>query len=308
MFSWRKDFIWTRRGVTVRDTGTFIPFSPALLSEAWLWIKYYRREKARQPLMSAPFTVSFSPSPVRPWYLIRAVMMRAGAKVVSPDMRAKVAVAFHDLTVIPAKGPGSIRRPEADIYLNFECLDISKSHVANVFEEIFGYALTVDPRSYKGPIACKSETNGAHDGHIVQGPVEPKPGWVYQKLVDTSTPRDTAQDLRCPTIKGQIPLVYIKERPLSDRFANVNATCQMSTADAHFSPDELEKISQFCQKMRLDWGGLDILRDNSTKRLYIVDVNKTDMGPPLVLPMDDKLTSTTLLAKAFTRILGLDAA
>jgi len=50
--------------------------------------------------------------------------------------------------------------------------------------------------------------------------------------------------------------------------------------------------------MHLDWGGLDILRDASDGRIYIVDVNKTDMGPPLALPMKEKLSAVKTLGQA----------
>ena len=37
---------------------------------------------------------------------------------------------------------------------------------------------------------------------------------------------------------------------------------------------------------------------NSASDLWIVDVNKTDMGPPIALPMADKLKATRTLAHA----------
>jgi hypothetical protein len=51
--------------------------------------------------------------------------------------------------------------------------------------------------------------------------------------------------------------------------------------------------------MRLDWGGLDVLRDRTDGRLYVVDVNKTDMGPPIAMKLRDKITVTRRLAAAF---------
>ena len=46
-------------------------------------------------------------------------------------------------------------------------------------------------------------------------------------------------------------------------------------------------------------GACLLLRDASEGRLYIVDANKTDMGPPTALPLADKLHATRTLAKAF---------
>ena len=53
--------------------------------------------------------------------------------------------------------------------------------------------------------------------------------------------------------------------------------------------------------MGRDWGGVDILRDAKTGRLYIVDVNKTDMGPPLALPLRHKLRAVKTLGLALRK-------
>jgi len=81
----------------------------------------------------------------------------------------------------------------------------------------------------------------------------------------------------------------------------MNSQCRLAETSDYLSDEERTKISQFCQEMNLDWGGLDILRDNIDKKIYIVDVNKTDMGPPLALPLKDKLASTRILGLALRR-------
>ncbi len=302
MSAWRKDFIWTRRGVTVRETGAHVAFDRSLFKDLCIWFPYFWAEKIRsffsQTFKAPTFTVSFTPRPARPWYLMRMVLLRAGARIVPPEALSDAAISFYDHTHVNLEP-----NPQARQNINFGCRDISKSHVAKVFESVFGYALAVDPQTYNGKMVRKSELNGAHDGSIIDGPCKPEPGWVYQRLIDALTPRGTVRDLRCPTVGGRVPLIYIKERPADLRFANMNATCELASPQDHFSDEDLALISQFCQKMKLDWGGLDILRDNETQRLYIVDVNKTDMGPPFALPMKDKLTSTTILAKALTQMI-----
>lgn len=57
-------------------------------------------------------------------------------------------------------------------------------------------------------------------------------------------------------------------------------------------------MTLFTEKLGLDWGGLDVLRDLDDGRIYIVDANKTDMGPPLALPLREKLRATHMLASA----------
>ena len=61
---------------------------------------------------------------------------------------------------------------------------------------------------------------------------------------------------------------------------------------------EIAQIERFCQAMQLDWGGLDVLRERETGRLYVVDVNKTDTGPAVVLSWKDRARATTLLSEA----------
>ena len=92
--------------------------------------------------------------------------------------------------------------------------------------------------------------------------------------------------------------MFLKERPVDQRFENLNTRVRLTTAADCFSPDELAKIKAFCRAMRLDWGGLDILRDAADGRIYIVDVNKTDMGPPLPLPIKEKLFAVKTLGQA----------
>ena len=40
-----------------------------------------------------------------------------------------------------------------------------------------------------------------------------------------------------------------------------------------------------------------ILRDRADGRLYIVDANKTDMGPPIALPIPPKLMAVRMIAE-----------
>ena len=46
------------------------------------------------------------------------------------------------------------------------------------------------------------------------------------------------------------------------------------------SLDEQEKITWFCKLLKVDYAELDVLRDNDSKLIYIVDVNPTPWGPP----------------------------
>ena len=51
-----------------------------------------------------------------------------------------------------------------------------------MFEDVFGYALDVDPTTYTGRIVKKLDENATHDGEVVDGPIpadDVAPGFVY---------------------------------------------------------------------------------------------------------------------------------
>lgn len=293
------DFDWSFRGVTVRETGAFVAFTPTLFKDIYIWWRYYLGEISSKPDVKAPFRdVACHPREIQNVYLLWGAMKQARLRPVGPEAVTDLHFHFSDKTYIDHDDIGPIG-------LNHNCHDISKSKVAETFEEVFGYALEVDPRTAETPFICKSEFNGKHDGYLAYENQEPDEGWVYQKLIRTETKDRTVLDFRCPTVFGNIPLIYLKERPTRKRFANMNSRCRLAETSDYLSDEERTLIALFCDKMKLDWGGLDILRDTENQKIYIVDVNKTDMGPPLALPLKDKLTSTRILGRALRQAVDL---
>jgi hypothetical protein len=221
----------------------------------------------------------------------------AGAKIVKNHDDADIVMQFDDSTETTDL---TSQIPQTDARtVNFECTDISKTRVSEAFEKVSGYGLGVDPETYTGMIVDKSEINAAHDGRIIAGPVEKEDGRSYQKLIDNEIPGGLVEDLRTCTVDGEPALVFIKRRPISRRFLNENTEVFIKNAQDVFSPDELDVIRAFTKEIKLDWGGVDVLRDSQDGRIYIVDANKTDMGPPVALPLGEKLRATRRLARAF---------
>jgi hypothetical protein len=66
-----------------------------------------------------------------------------------------------------------------------------------------------------------------------------------------------------------------------------------------FSDAELDLIRRFTRELKLDWGGVDVLRNKADGRIYVVDANKTDMGPPVILKLGQKLRATRLITRGF---------
>lgn len=297
---WWHDFEFDNGIVTVKKTGARLPLEPGLIGEVLSWFPFYfvveswRLKGART---TAP-TIWFAPDRPRPWYLIWSVLHAAGARIADRAEDADLVFYFDDSTTcdetpLPAGIP----------VINRDCASIEKSHVAEVFEACFGYSLSVDPKQWTGPMVVKSEKNGAHDGRIVEGPCEPVEGCVYQRVIDNRIGRGLVEDLRCPTVGGRIPLVIPKRRQVHHRFSNSNDEVRVCETDTVLSRREQEQLAEFTHAMKLDWGGLDVLRDRQDGRLYVVDVNKTDMGPPIAMSLDDKIRVTRRLADAFLEYL-----
>lgn len=294
---WLGDFEFGPDGVLIKKTGWRAPYSLSNLLSVRMWFVFFFAVKAMKPMAGRPFTIHFAPDRVRPWYMIWSVVRAAGGRIVTDPHDADVIMHFEDATYGDANAPLAGKHRA---YINFGCRDVSKSSVARAFEAAFGYALALDPRAHHGEAVEKSELNGAHNGRVVTCPREPLPGCVYQRVIDNRAANpDLVEDLRTPTVGGEPILVFIKRRRIGERFANSNTEVELKRVEECFSPEEIGRIRDFCARMHLDLGGLDILRDKADGRLYIVDANKTDMGPPVGLGLKDKLAATRQMARAF---------
>ena len=299
--SWLNDFEISGGKVRVRETGAELVLNLVLVREVLGWFPFFILVKLRNLLAifkSRPgLSIGYFPGPARPWYLLPFLIGAARYKRVKNPHNADILIYFEDRTL--AQAP-----PVPDGFtgktVNFQCTDISKTHVAEVFADVFGYKIAINPATYQGPMAVKSEKNGAHDGVTLLGPLpesEIDRNLVYQRLIDNrpSENVDYVMDLRCPTVGGEIGLIFIKHRPLDSRFANFNSKVILAQPEDWLSPEERSKLAAFAKAMQLDFGGMDVLRDRTDGRIYVVDVNKTDMGPPIALPLRDKFRATKIL-------------
>ncbi|MGE0739829.1 MAG: hypothetical protein AB7O98_00690 [Hyphomonadaceae bacterium] len=294
---WLKDFEFGLTGLTVRKTGARVPYSPSVLAQVTAWFRFFFAAQQIQPA-TPHFTIAFTPERARPWYLIWSVSRIAGAKLAKDASTADVVMQFEDATFSPNDPPARVK-PGAKL-INFRCRDVSKTNVSRASEVAFGNKLAVDPATYVGTAVEKSEINAAHDGRIVQCPTPAVPGRVYQRVIDNRTlDLNIVEDLRTSTVAGKPVCVFIKRRQVTKRFLNTNTEVLLKTPDEVFSAEEQRQITAFTREIGLDWGGVDVLRDRTDGRLYIVDANKTDMGPPIALNLQDKLVAARMLAKAF---------
>lgn len=295
---WLKDFEFGLTGLTVRKTGARVPYSPSVIAQVTAWFRFFFAAQRIEPL-SPKFTIAFTPERARPWYLVWAVSRAAGGKLVKDAATADVVMHFEDATYSPNDPPTKLKSGVK--LMNFGCRDVSKTNVSRACAAAFGNQLAVDPLNHAGPAVEKSEINAAHDGRIVQCPTQPIPGRVYQRVVDNrmAANLDLVEDLRTSTVGNRPVVVFVKRRQVTKRFLNTNTEVLLRAPEEVFSPEEIEQISAFTREIGLEWGGVDVLRDRTTGKLYIVDANKTDMGPPIALNLADKIKATYAMRDAF---------
>jgi hypothetical protein len=186
--------------------------------------------------------------------------------------------------------------------LNSRLLDISKRRVEAVFTEVFGYGLMLEPTKHRGQCVEKSNLNGLHDGRLIQCPVaEVNPQKVYQKIVDNRSGSGRVMDIRIPIILNDIPFVYLKYRPMRSRFSNQNASVAVENVENVLSVAEISKVKRFGERVGLDLGEIDLLRDVTNGKIYIIDVNNTPYGPPNHLAVGESLRAIRLYSDMLRR-------
>ncbi|MFN0152507.1 MAG: hypothetical protein ACKVU1_17535 [bacterium] len=186
--------------------------------------------------------------------------------------------------------------------INAESLDISKRFVDEHFAAVFGYSTFVDPMTHTGPCVEKGDVNALHDGRVIDAPVAaPDPSKVYQIVIDNQHDARLVMDLRVPVFLGEIPFVFVKYRPLGERFKNTTVRTTLAETAEVFSSDERAKLAEFCALVKLEFGELDVLRDRRSGRIYVVDVNNTPQSPPANCSKADHARAVRALAAAFER-------
>ena len=75
----------------------------------------------------------------------------------------------------------------------------------------------------------------------------------------------------------------------------------MTTVEESFSAEERAKITEFCRRIGLDFGNLDVLREKTDGRMYISDCNNTVTGPSSKLRVRDQLRVVNAIGAAFRR-------
>lgn len=246
------------------------------------------------------------PVHLEPYLVAHRIFLHLEYRVeTDPHGRYDFAFLSEPATVYPAPG----YRPVRDVpTINRDARDISKRAVERAFCEAFGYALGVDPETFRGPVVRKSDANYAHDAVVLDGPLRVDPaadradGVTYQRYVDTRTADGYYLDHRVPIYDGEVPLVYLKYHPEgARRFVDVSHSELARPSDA-FAADELRGLAEVARRMGVEYGEMDVLRDNADGRIYVVDVNRTPSGPVKGVTQEQRRQALDVLAPAFERM------
>ena len=193
-------------------------------------------------------------------------------------------------------------------FINVNCNDISKSGIDIAHRKVFKRGICLCPNDIEPEkfYLVKSNENATHDGRIIKGSditTEHFSNFVVQRLINnnfhTSSSQRSVYDIRVPIIGNVIPFVYIKVRRDNIRFSNANDSATITLPSNVLSQEEIENIIKFCSHIGLDYGELDVLRDQNDGDIWIVDANNTPSGPPNGLVQSDKIFAIRELALAF---------
>ena len=247
---------------------------------------------------SLPAFVVFPDYPSKKTTIFK-IARRLGFRITNKRLkRPRLVIWFHD-TTNASSALLEQHYPQHRV-LNAGCTDISKTTVDRIHREIFGYNTFIDPKTHQGNAVEKSDINALHDGSIVRCPVtSTKTNAVYQIVIDNSVGNKEFLDYRVPVIGHAIPLVYAKYKHENVRFTNDVHRSELMEVDGVFSAEEKMHILRFTQAMGADFCELDILRDNASGKIYIIDVNKTPYGPPKGLGKRNTLRAISRLSDAF---------
>ena len=168
--------------------------------------------------------------------------------------------------------------------INGSCVDVSKSRVDAAWADASGYSIQVDPTTNSGRMVVKPEENGAHAGRLVEGPTARRRGFVYQRFVVTRR-NGRLLSTRALIIGPEMPVVLDYWSAESDIFHGPGH-CVARPPEEVYTTTEREQILSFAGLVGLDFGELDVIRDEESGLIYVIDANRTSFMPALLSQAD----------------------
>lgn len=248
--------------------------------------------------------ILFYPDEPRPSHEIYRLCHLLGYKKIN-DLNARYDMAFNWQDVTFRTDDADLARLAKEVkVVNINCRDISKKRVDAVFKEVFGYNAVINPLTFYGECLKKSDSNAKDAEMITQCPIKTtEEGSIYQRLINNIIDdKKFVQEIAAPFFAGSIPFAYLKYKLLDNRFDNCNLRIEITEFEKLVSQEEKEKIIIFCKKIGLDYGELEMIRDTDDKRLYIIDVNSTPIGPIGYISPCQRIEALKKIAENFEKV------
>ena len=284
------------RGFFERIPDPYRGWIDARRARRWLRaVRFEREHNARLPL-DAP-RVSFYPMRLEPTAALAHVLPRLGVRIAPFPGQADLTVAWHTGTWIDKRDIDRL----PDGALNRRCSDISKGTVDELWAQAAGYSIAVDPTTWHGKLVVKPQANAVRGGRIIDGPLPaPRTDCVYERLVD-SRKDERIRSSRAMVAAGEILLAYDRWRPYPHWFSGPEETTPAPAADL-YSADEQAALVRFAQLIGLEFGEIDVVRDNDSNLIYGIDANRTPVRPRSLPPeYDDAVFGP--MSDAFAQVL-----
>lgn len=155
-------------------------------------------------------------------------------------------------------------RQTRDCRWNLGCYDVSKSRVMMIWEIVSGRPFQIDPTTHEGIAVEKSDLQYKHDGRLVTCPNVAIEGKVYQRFINPK-----------PFIEHRVfyhwGVDFVINKRKEDIWGWEGVEIDYKQPLDVFSKEEVRQIDDFCTIFGLDFGELDILRDETG--IYVIDVN-----------------------------------
>jgi len=216
--------------------------------------------------------------------------------VTAPFRNTELGIYFSDSTFLDTES----EFPKNINIINKFISDISKQTVDKIHLKIFGYNTIINPQIHTGYCVVKSNENARHDGTIIHCPITKNENdKIYQIIIDNKED-NLHVDYRVCVMKSDIIIVYKKYKTSELRFTN--ETCKANIIDPEMIPQDVQKkIISFCHEMQSEFCELDVLKDNTTEKWFIIDLNKTPYGPPASLSKKDKKKAVEKISNGFAK-------
>lgn len=146
---------------------------------------------------------------------------------------------------------------------NRGCFDVSKTNVSRIWERVSGRPFLIDPSNHVGIAVEKSELQYKHDGRLVRCPNVAQKGKVYQRFINPK-----------PFIEHRVFYHWGVDFVINKLKKNMwgwAGEVSFHEPSEVFSKEEIRQIDDFCTIFGLDFGELDVLRDETG--IYVIDVN-----------------------------------